>query len=230
MTQHELVVDVLMGAGGQPPEAFLPPRYAGRKADVIFPDEDIIVEVKSLTMDRAADPKVSGAVGEMFARSTNLGAPVVFGRMQIGLHDLPPKVAANTLRIIGQRVLSEVRAANSQIKATKVALERPHAKGVLALVTPPFKLDRRSVAWLIRDALREGRNSSVNVIFLVETSLAAPPGTHGRRDSFMNFYSRDGDEMPRHLGEAIYQAWGRVTGQVGRLADEEDFRKLGATS
>jgi len=229
MTQHDLMVEVLIAAGGQPPEAYLPSDYLGRKADVVFPDDDLIVEVKSLTTDRAADPRITDAVGEMFARSIHLGAPVLFGTMQIGLHDLPPMVAANTLRIIGKRVLIEVQAANTQIKATKAALNRPNAKGVLALITPPFKLDRRSVAWLVGDALREGRNSSVNVIFLVETPVAAPVVTPGR-DSFMSFYSRDGEVMPAHLAQAIYEAWGRETGQRGRVADEEDFHALGATS
>ena len=61
------------------------------------------------------------------------------------LHDLDPRVAANTLRIVGQGVRNATKSANDQIKKTKAALDRPNAFGVVVLITPPFKLDRNSL-------------------------------------------------------------------------------------
>lgn len=229
--QHALLERVLCEAGGQPVAPLAPTGYTGKIADILFADDDVIVEIKSLTTDRAADPAVGEAVGEMFARSTHLGAPVIFGTMTIGLHDLDPRVAANALRILGKRVQAEAKAANMQLKATKAALGRHKALGVIALVSPPFTLDRNSIAWTMGDAMRDGRCSSIDVLLLVETPLARPADPAAVGNSFLSLHSRDGTRvLPPHLVEAIDQAWGRVTGQPGRRADSDDFAKYGATS
>src|SRR3546814_16795120 len=77
----------------------------------------------------------------MFLRHTHMGAPVIFGTVTVKLHDLPPAIAMNTLRIAGKRVLAEAKAAKAQLKATKAALGRPEAMGLLALIPPPSRLD-----------------------------------------------------------------------------------------
>lgn len=230
MNQHDLMVRVLIEAGGQAVESVVPSGYKGRVADVLFAEDNVIVEVKSITTDRANDPQVGQAVGEMFAKSTHLGAPVIFGTVAVNLHDLDPRVAANTLRIIGRRVQDVTKTANDQLKKTKLALNRPGAIGVVALITPPFKLDRKSIAWTMGDVMRDGRCSGIDLVFLVETPVAASKPETNIGNSFLSMYSRADRCLPDHLVEAINQAWGRVTGQFGVRADDEDFHKYGATS
>lgn len=219
--QHTLLEKVLREAGAQSIAPLASAGYTGKIADMIFAEDDVIVEIKSLTTDRAADPAVGTAVGEMFARGTHLGAPVIFGTVTIGLHDLPVKVAANTLRIIGRRIQTETKAANKQLKASKVVLGRQKALGLVALITPPFKLDQDSIAWLVGDVLREGRCSSIDAVLLVETPLAGPSDPAANGKSFLTLHPRGDRVVPPHLVEEIYQAWGRVTGQLGlrRSAD-----------
>lgn len=224
------MVRVLIDAGGGAAESAVPSGYKGRVADVLFAEDDVIVEVKSLTTDRANDPGVGQAVGEMFAKSMHLGAPVIFGTVGVNLHDLDPRVAANTLRIVGRRVQDVTKSANDQIKKTKVALDRPNAFGVVALITPPFKLDRKSIVWTMGDVMRDGRCSGIDLVFLVETPMATPEPEPHRPNSFLSMHSRGERGLPIHLVEAIYQAWGCVTGQHGMRADDEDFHKYGATS
>lgn len=230
MNQHDLMVRVLIEAGAQAVESAVPSGYKGRVADVLFAEDNVIVEVKSLTTDRANDPEVGQAVGEMFAKSTHLGAPVIFGTVAVNLHDLDPRVAANTLRIIGRRVQDVTKTANDQLKKTKLALNRPGAIGVVALITPPFKLDRKSIAWTMGDVMRDGRCSGIDLVFLVETPLAASMPETNIGNSFLSMHSRADRCLPDHLVEAIDQAWGRVTGQFGVRADDEYFHKYGATS
>ena len=230
MSQHDLMVRVLIEAGGQAAESAMPVGYEGRVADVLFAEDDVVVEVKSLTTDRASDPEVGQAVGEMFARSTHLGAPVVFGTVSVKLHDLDPRVAANTLRIVGQGVRNATKSANDQIKKTKAALDRPNAFGVVVLITPPFKLDRNSIVWTMGDVMRDGRCSGIDLVFLVETPLEAPEPKAPGGASFLSMHPRTERGLPDHLVEGIYQAWGRVTGQLGARADGDDFHKYGATS
>jgi len=232
MNQHDLMVSVLTAAGGEPIEDHAAPSYTGKIADILFPAADVIVEVKSLTTDRAASSETSNAVGEMFSRHTHLGAPVIFGTVTVNLHELPPAIAMNTLRIAGKRVLSEAKAANAQLKATKVALGRPEAMGLLALITPPFRLDRRSIVALVGDAMRDNRCRSIDQLLLVETPLAAPEPYRRGGNSFISFHSRpDGERhLPQHLVEALGRAWGKITGQPAGHADEEDYHRFGATS
>lgn len=229
-TQHDLMVRVLVAAGGQQIERLTPPGYQGSIADILFVDENVIVEVKSLTTDRATDESVIAEVKAMLAANRDLGAPDPETTTRFGLHDVPPIIAAKVLRIIGRRVQAEVKNANKQIRATKVMLGRPDALGVLAIVTQPFTLDRMSVIWLTGDRLRNGSFSNVNVVFLVETPLASPAESRGLRNSFLSPHSRDGKALPKALLEAIFKAWGEVTGQEGRDADSDDFHRLGATS
>ncbi len=101
----------------------------------------------------------------MFSRHTHMGAPVIFGTATVNLHELPPAIAINTLRIAGKRVLTEAKAANAQLKATKAALGRPEATGLLALITPAFRLDRHSVVALVGDAMRDNRCRSIDQLF-----------------------------------------------------------------
>lgn len=228
--QHDLMVSVLEAAGGQPIETLAPAGYEGPIADVLFADEDVIVEVKSLTTDRTRDERVMAEVKAMLAANRHLGAPDPETTVRFGLHDVPSVIAEKTLRIVGRRVQAEVKNANKQIKATKAMLGRPNALGVLAIITPPFGLDRLSVVWLAGDRFRTGDYKSVNVLFLVETPLASPAESGPLKNSFLSTHSRDGQTLPRPILEAIFKAWGEVTEQPGRDADSDDFPKFGATS
>lgn len=229
-TQHDLMVRVLEAAGGQAIETLAPSDYEGPIADILFATENVIVEVKSLTTDRAKDESVIAEVKTMLAANRDLGAPDPETTVSFGLHDVPPIIAAKVLRIVGRRVQDEVKSANRQIRATKAMLGRPDALGVLAIVTQPFTLDRMSVVWLTGDQFRNGNFSNVNLVFLVETPLASPAEGSAYRNSFLSPHSRDGSELPRSLLDAIFKAWGEVTGQQGHDADSDDFHKFGATA
>jgi len=230
MDQHELLIRVLCAAGGAEMESVLPPGYVGERADVLFGRYDVVVEVKTLATDRANDPKIWDALGQMFAENVNEGAPIIFGQTKIGLHDLPENIAVKALRIVGKRVQREAAKANRQIKSSKAALGRANAFGLLVLVTPPSGTDRHSLVWLIKDAMRGGRCSAINGIFLVETPIASPFDLGRTPNSFLSFHSRDGRWFPRVLRKKIGAAWGVVTGQPGAHALEEDYHRYGASA
>lgn len=220
MDQHELMIRVLCTAGGIPMEEALPPDYAGKLADVLFARENVVVEVKTIASDRADDPRTGEAIALMFSENVANGAPVIFGQVTIGLHDLPVNIAEKALRIVGKRVKREVTEANRQIRASKEALGRDDACGLLVIVTPPYKLDRESVGWLVGDALRGGSCRSINAIMIVETPLCAPAGLARGGDSHLSPHSRD-RVLSRSLLERINAAWGTVTGQPRGIAPWE---------
>lgn len=228
--QHELMTRVLCEAGASSIEDALPAGYQGKRADVVFEHENVIVEVKTIATDRAVDPKTADALGIMFSESISIGAPEIFGQVQVRLHDLPRPVAEKALRIVGRRIQHEAKGANRQLKASKSVLGRPDAYGLLVFVTPPYRIDRRSIGWLMADRLRGGTCQSISGIMIVETPIAVPNGMASAGNSFLSFHSRHERVLSEDLRLRISRAWGVVTGQQGRPAPEEDFFRLGATA
>lgn len=226
--QHQLMIDVLRAAGGQEVEDLLPRGYQGSRADVVFRQANVIVEVKSIGTDRAVSPAVSDAVLAMLHANVAQGAPVISGPTTIVMHDLPEAIAHKALRIVGKRVQRESAAANKQIKASAAALAMTDAYGLLVYITPPFRLDRASIIWLFGDAVKGGDCSSVNGLLVVQSEAGLPGSDPRRSNSFISFHSRDGQECPPVLREAIGLAWGLVTGQRMKRADADDFGLLGA--
>src|SRR3546814_16050431 len=66
MNQHDLIVSVLTAAGGESIESHTRPGYTGKIADILFPADAVLVEVKETTTDRAASDETAEAVGGMF--------------------------------------------------------------------------------------------------------------------------------------------------------------------
>lgn len=146
MDQHELVTIVLCAAGGRHAEEALPPGYAGKRADIVFASDNLVAEVKSLTSDRRQEPQVATKLGAVMERNVAFGAPIVFGTMNVRLHDLPKPVAEQALRVVGARVRKEVTSARAQIAATRTVLAMPDAYGLVVFVSPPERLGIRP--WL----------------------------------------------------------------------------------
>jgi hypothetical protein len=213
MDQHELMIRVLCEAGGHRVEELLPTDYHGKRADVVFTEEGVVAEVKTIGSDRTADPETAAALGKMFSENVAMGAPILFEPTTIGLHDLPQAVAEKALRIIGRRVQRETRDANRQIKATWAALGIRDPYGLFVLVTPSHGLDRDSIGWLISDALRGGTRRGINGVVIVETPISAAMPSPSGPDSYLQSHSRGGRVLPPQLWERIGHAWGVVTKQ-----------------
>jgi len=230
MDQHELVTTVLCAAGGLHVEDSLPVEYAGKRADVVFVDDNLIAEVKSFTSDRRQDPQVATKLGAVMERNAAYGGPVIFGEVNIRLHDLPRPIAEQALRVVGARVRKETTLARGQISATRTALQMRQAYGLVVFVTPPERLGNQTVAWLINDALKHSsRPDGLDGAMVIETPLGLPAGQFEGRNTFSSLWSISGRPFPDGLSERIADAWTRVTPQTARYADVEDFVSLGVT-
>ena len=221
--QHELMVRVLTASGGVPLEGLTPKGYSGKIADVLFEKDGVVAEVKAIASDRTRDPEVSRAIGEMLNLNVHAGAPVIFGTKTINVADLPLPVAEKAMRILGKRVQSEVTRANSQIKASKLILDMPNAYGLLVFITPPFRLNRWSVGWLVHNAIRGGACRSINGIMIVESPIAVTSEVPLPRDSYLSFHSRGGRQLSMVLKKRIGRAWGAITEQEMKRAKVDDF-------
>lgn len=211
--QHDLMVSVLLEAGGLDAEKLRPMGASGQIADVVFADSDLIVEVKSLETDRPSDPAIQRKVGEKLnSDSSQFGGPILFGTRQIDLTSLPEPTAWNILRIIGRNAQAAVDKANRQIKATKQVLNRPNALGCLALICPPHELDHDVVLQLIADAIRGGRNSAIHLAVVAHSPMLAPFGRQVG-DSSLVFQGREGIRPSAAMLRKIGAAWAAAHGQ-----------------
>lgn len=229
MDQHELVVRVLREAGGVSAEELLAPDYRGKRADIVFQAESLIAEVKSLTSDRRQDPVVRDKLGEVLESGVKFDAPIIFGTLSIGLHDLPQTVAERALRVIGSRVRKEVSSVGGQLAATRAALNIPDAYGLIVFVSPPGRIGNSSIGWLIHDTIQRSSNPpGLDGALVIETPIAAgeacAPG-----DTFSNLWSISGKAFPGALDTRIAAAWERVTRQSPQALETVQFRELGAT-
>lgn len=220
---------ILVMAGGKSLAELSPSGYSGKIADVFFDDENIIAEIKSITTDRSQAPEMPKKIGDYIASNSNkFGGPVIFGEVSLRLHDLPEPMAKGTLRILGQRIQTEVAASNKQVKATKEFLNRPTAKGLLVFITPPIKIDPHTIGWLVNDAMRGDQYyKSINSIMIVRSPISSNFEHSEGLGSYLSFHSRGGYMLPSDLVERIGCAWGVKTGQkMIRAGEDEFFRKF----
>lgn len=230
MDQHELITKVMCEAGGSHAEDSLPAGYIGKRADAVFASDNLIAEVKSLTSDRRQDPRVATKLGEVMERNAAFGGPVVFGTVNVRLHDLPKPIAEQALRVVGARVRKEVTSARGQIAATRAVLNMPDAYGLIVFVSPPERLGNQTMAWLINDALKHGAPmDGLDGAMVIETPLGFPTGQFKSRNTFSSLWSISGRPFPNGLAERIAAAWERLTPQPARYADVEDFVALGGS-
>ena len=208
--QHDLLTAVLLAVGGVDAGTLKPKGSNSKIADVIFPAEDWIFEIKSLDADRPNDPAVQNRVGKQFDADTKkFGGPIIFGTVNVPLEKMPEPVANNLLRRMGNSVQQAAKAANRQIRATKELWGRPEARGCVAIVSPHFDLTPDTQRWLVTDAIRGSKLSSVHAFVLCQSSMLSTFGFQ-TFDSCMQFYDRTWDRMPRSLKERIGFEWARV--------------------
>lgn len=228
--QHELVTTFLCAGGGHRVEDSLPADYTGKRADVVFPTDNVIAEIKSIASDRRNDPQVATKLGSIMERNVHRGAPIIFGTTTVRAHDLPKPIAEQALRVVGSRVRKEVSSAKEQLAATKAAFGMLDAYCLLVVVTPPEQIGVETIAWLIGDAIRHSENTTeIDGALVIETPLGLPTGSYERKDSFLGLFSISGRPLSPAFIQRIGEAWGIVTSQVARTADVEDFVRLGAS-
>jgi len=85
---HDEMCAALESIGGLPPERVREDHPGLKKCDIVFPQESVFVEVKSLASDRSATASVKEKNGRLLHKWANRGmAPVAFGEVNINLGD-----------------------------------------------------------------------------------------------------------------------------------------------
>jgi hypothetical protein len=133
---HDEVCAALMDARGCTPESVLPAGYNGKKADAVFSDERIIVEVKSVCKDREQTEAATKRIDRVFDNWSRKGGPIVFGEVMVDVNTLPPPMASEVILCFGERIKTDLKDANRQIRETASALGWDQCYGITAFVVP----------------------------------------------------------------------------------------------
>jgi hypothetical protein len=142
----------------------LPKAPSGYTADYLFAKYEVIAELKSLLDDTSAEinAKVTKIVEEWCKKTGQRPAGRFEGDLFIlELKHMPAEIADKWAKILLDSVEHNVRAANKQIRETKLRENMPNAKGVILISNPAntYFSDPESYERLLVEILRKKDNT-----------------------------------------------------------------------
>ena len=152
-------------------------------ADYVFPEDNIVAELKSLEKDFLSDPAAGDKMHELYNRWLDEGkdVPFIYGAGVLRTDQIPVECARELIGIFKNKFESAVlRKANRQIRETKENLNHPDAVGLLLLSNEGnFAFDPAMVAHVLFHSLGSKFSSIEHVIFFsanlrVQTASSAP--------------------------------------------------------
>jgi hypothetical protein len=210
---HDELCEAFVSAGAACADDFLPKGYNDEKADVVFMDERVIVEVKSLCKDDVESERVRQSIDRIFGEWEAKGGPIVFGSLNVDVATLPHGMGEEITSVFGERVRKDLKKANRQIRATASVLGWTDFHGVVALATPahfrthPGVIGRAAWDLLRRPDQAAQVNGMMTLAVPVEDSsgramgqLMMIPHPRGKRPIPEGIYQRMGDGFARHYG------------------------------
>jgi hypothetical protein len=205
---HDALCAAIIDAGAVAAEALLPANYAGKRADAVFVDQRVIIEVKSLCNDRVESDEVRATVDRIFLEWMGKGGPIVFGQVVVGLSQLPPRMADEITSCFGDRIRTNIKDANRQIRATAQQLGWTSYTGLLAIITPAsFKTDPGVIGCAAWQLLRSPEKAPCvqQLLTVVAPVEDGPPGAGELM--FMPHPRRRDVPFPHGLGVRIAEAF-----------------------
>ena len=156
---HDLLCQATIDSGGIQCEDFVKAQEGMRLADVLFPDDRLIVEVKSITTDRNDLRSSRQAAGRIYKQWADKGlVESLTGEFSIRIGELPKKLARALLAERGKRVRRELSNANAQIRDTAIQCGWGNSMGLVIFAIPAhFETNAEMTASIITDALSQER-------------------------------------------------------------------------
>jgi hypothetical protein len=133
---------------------------SGHTADYLFRNDNVIAELKTLSVDVTDDMnRKLRPVVEKWAKANGRMPPgeVKGDQYILDMRNMPPEIQSAWLRLLMASVEHLVRDANRQIRDTKERLELPSAKGLIIVANEGnfYHADPKSFRSLIAEILRK---------------------------------------------------------------------------
>ncbi len=178
-------------------------------ADLVFPSDNLILEIKCLIEDPQASPDFEEKLSTLYRKWASEGrVPILYGTATISTHDLPIECARELLLRLNGSVREHVVKANAQIKKTKAALGMQNACGALVLCNSGNRTTRPDVLLHGLDRILGNKFSAINwVIYMTHGLPIKLPNIPFPTEIFANVVRRGGKAMPDELFGRIRNAW-----------------------
>jgi hypothetical protein len=228
----EVFAGVVQRAGGLPVSDLLPPRTnLPKNADYVFPNHNVIAELKRLKRDLDEDRELSIRIQELCTSWLAQGkkVPVVYGRAQINLRDLPRECAHQIISLYRKPIHRRIREANQQIRSTKTILQRHDAKGLLILIHDgDYSINPESVLNLVSRCMNGRYFSSIDDFVFANGNMRAIRPGDPLDYKFLYHFHRDpnravSSELIERIGIGWRQELERVTGVAMSAVKPPDF-------
>jgi hypothetical protein len=218
---EEALARVVSRAGGLLVTDILPARTnLPKNADYVFPEHNVVAELKCLQRDLSEDLEFSAKIQRLYAEWIEQGkrVPLVWGRAQVGLGDLPLECAHELISLYRKPIHWRIREANQQLRSTKQALNIERAKGLLILIHDgDYSLSPETVTNLVSRCMKGGHFSSVNDLIYANGNMRATRSGDSLEYMFFTHFHRDPNRaVPSELIESLGVEWReeleRITG------------------
>jgi len=201
---HEEFCVALTRAGGISCETLIPDRSKTR-ADLVFADDNVVVEVKTVTIDRNKVEAIRKKSGEIISSAAKRGGPVIFGTVSLPFDGMEQGLAEALLAHLGDRLRKELQSANRQIKATAAELGLVHSKGMVIVAVPAhFSLHAGFIATVAGRVLRPGKYRSIDGLAICSVPIDDHPFLNPLTYSF---HPRSTGDTMSGLARRMGQAW-----------------------
>jgi hypothetical protein len=200
----------MRGIGGQRPSELNPTAVQGENADFIFAQDDVIAELKTLTIDSRDDPEFNDKLLAIYMKWVRQGQvpPPPAGKFMIDTKTLPEPCAREFVRFLTRRIKNDVTKANRQIREVKKLLGMMDAKGIFVLGNAgnPY-LTPEVVLWGINDALGTRHSSIQSVIYLTHGLPCRMAEIDGLVELWVDAYRNEHKSVPRAFLDRMRDAW-----------------------
>ena len=201
--------EAMRSIGGLRPAEINPEAGKALNADIVFQNENIILEVKTLMSDPTERAEYNQSVAAIYSRwAGRPGVPIIYGRRTINSKDVPREMGFELLRTLAEPIRRGVTRANNQIKQLKVSLNMPEAHGVLLLCNAGAKtLTPHVILDTLYHALGK-RHSSINsAIFMTYGVPAHVLGVPEAVEIFQPASRLGYEPLPEAFVVKIRNAW-----------------------
>jgi hypothetical protein len=187
-------------------------------ADYVFPQDNVVAELKCLTDDKSEDEDLQKKLEELFETAIKRGfipnpGP---GRVVLETKGTPLEFQREVYAVISRSIKRRLAKANKQIKQTKARLNMSNAQGLVLLCNDGnFRLEPAQWVHAVRVALGNDFSSINSVVQFTVNMLSTTPmmGQHanlwmsgqrpGIRPVSEDFIHRFGEGWARHFGQIL---------------------------
>jgi hypothetical protein len=190
--------------------------------DYVFPEYDVIAELKRLEKDRNQDHELYGKIQQLYQELLVQGkrVPLIYGTVQIKVRNLLLECAHQIISLFKKPIQRRIRDANEQIRSAKKALDMGGARGLLIFVQDgDYSINPETVINLAQRCFQGPHFTCINdLVFTNGNMRAIRPGDPLDYKFFVYGYRDARRAVPPELIERLDARWRQELDRIAGFA------------